>query len=194
MTKRKLSKFGRKMAAIDDFAKLLFDEAKAFLEKGREATSLEAQTAYFHASLLLGFCALEAHLNSIADDFLTTRSDLSLLDQSILAEKKLELKNGEYSLTIQFQMFRLEDRIEYLSRRFAGKVIDKTATYWTDFSDATKLRNNLTHPKEPPTIDALSVERALTAILELLNVLYRDIYRVKGYPGYNRGLDTAMTF
>jgi hypothetical protein len=182
------------MAAIDDFAKLLFDEAKAFLEKGRDATLLEAQTAYFHASLLLGFCALEAHLNSIADDFFTTRSDLSLLDKSILEEKEIELKDGEYILTNRIKMFRLEDRIEYLSRRFAGKVIDKSAAYWTDFKEAIRLRNNLTHPKVPPTIDAGSVQRALTAILELLNVLYRDIYRVKGYPGYNRGLDTAMTF
>src|SRR6267154_2800966 len=175
------------MAAIDDFAKLLFDEAKAFLEKGRNANSLEAQTAYFHASLLVGFCSLEAHLNSIADDFFTTRPDLGLLDRSILEERKIELKDGEYILTTEFKMFRLEDRIDYLSKRFAGKMADKNPSYWTDFKEAIRLRNNLTHPKEPPLIDAGKVERALTSILELLNVLYRDIYRVRGYPGYNRG-------
>jgi hypothetical protein len=182
------------MAAIDDFAKLLFDEAKVFLEKGRDAPSLDAQTAYFHASLLLGFSALEAHLNSIADDFFTTYPTLNLLDKSILEEKEIELRDGEYALTTRLKMFRLEDRIDYLSRRFAGKLIDKSDPYWTDFKAALRLRNNLTHPKEPPDIDAGAVERALTAILELLNVLYRDIYRVKGYPGYGRGLDTTMAF
>src|SRR6266571_2630148 len=138
MTKRRPRARGRKMAAIDDFAKLLFDEAKVFLEKGRNATSPEAQSAYFHASLLVGFCSLEAHLNSIADDFFTTRSDLSLLDKSILKERKIELENGEYTLTDEFKMFRLEDRIDYLSRRFASKLIDKEAPYWTNFKEAIR--------------------------------------------------------
>jgi len=181
------------MIAIDDFAKLLFDEAKGFLEKGRNASSSQAQTAYLHASILLGFSALEAHINSIADDFVTTRDDLSLLDKSILAEREIELKDGVYALTERLKMFRLEDRIEYLSQRFAVKGIDKNSSYWTDLKAATKLRNNLTHPKVPPMIDAGLVERALWAILELLNILYRDIYRVKGYPAYGRGLDTAMS-
>ena len=106
------------MADIDDFATLLFDEAKAFLERAKTARSAEARNAHLHASLLVGFCSLEAHLNSIADDFLM-RTDLNMLDRSILSEKEIELKNGEYQLTDRLKMFRLEDRIEHLSKTFS---------------------------------------------------------------------------
>jgi hypothetical protein len=178
------------MAAIDDFAALLFDEAKAFLEKARTTASPEARTAYLHASLLVGFCSLEAHLNSIADDFLT-RPELSLLDRSILSESKIELKDGEYRVTNQLLMFRIEDRIEYLSKRFSTTPLDKRASYWGEFKLAIKLRNELTHPKTPPLVDVDSTKKALEAILELLNTLYRNIYR-RGHPSYKLGTDTTM--
>src|SRR5262249_138634 len=46
-----------------------------------------------------------------------------------------------------FKMFRLEDRIKYLSKRFSVTAIDKNASYWADLKSAMKLRNSLTHPK-----------------------------------------------
>lgn len=180
------------MAAIDDFSALLFEEAKAFLEKAKTATSSEARTAYLHASLLVGFCSFEAHLNSIADDFLT-RPELGLLDQSILSEKKVELKGGEYALTNQLQMFRMDDRIEYLLKRFSTTPLDKNARYWGEFKAATKLRNELTHPKTPPLINIDSTERALESILDLLDVMYKSIYK-RRHPSYNLGMDTQITF
>src|SRR5437588_11533740 len=98
-------------ASIDDFAKLLFNEAKAYLEKAQNTDTAEEKTAYLHASLLVGFCSFEAHINSIAENFVT-RPDLTLLDKSVLGEKALELCEGEYRLTDKLKMFRLEDRIE----------------------------------------------------------------------------------
>ena len=53
------------MAAIDDFAALLFDEAKAFLENAKSASSEEARTSYLHAALLLGFSSLEAQRETV---------------------------------------------------------------------------------------------------------------------------------
>jgi hypothetical protein len=179
------------MADIDDFATLLFDEAKAFLERAKTARSAEARNAHLHASLLVGFCSLEAHLNSIADDFLM-RTDLNMLDRSILSEKEIELKNGEYQLTDRLKMFRLEDRIEHLSKTFSATPIDKTAAYWAPFKSAIDLRNNLTHPKKPPNIDIDSTERALTAILNVLNTLYQNIYR-RPHPSYRLGTSGTMS-
>lgn len=179
------------MAAIDDFAALLFDEAKAFLEKAKSASTVEARTAYLHASLLVGFCSLEAHINSIADDFLTL-STLSLLDRSILSEKEIILEDGEYKLSDRLKMFRLEDRIEHLVKNFSTTPLDKRESYWGEFKAAIRLRNELTHPKTPPpTIDVSSAERALQAILEVLNTLYKNIYR-RPHPSYRLGTDTTM--
>jgi AcrR family transcriptional regulator len=57
--------------------------------------------------------------------------------------------------------------------------------------DALDLRNRLTHPKQPPTVSEASVERALFAILQLLDVAYRRIYG-KSYPGKQRGLQSTI--
>lgn len=179
------------MAAIDEFAALLFEEAKAFLEKAKTTSSPEIKTACLHASLLVGFCSFEAHLNSITDDFLT-RTDLGLLDKSILSEKEIELKDGEFQLTNRLKMFRLEDRIDFLSNRFSTTSLDKSATYWGEFKLALKLRNELTHPKTPPSIDVEATERALRAIIDLLDTLYRCIYK-RGHPSQRLGTDTTMT-
>src|SRR5262249_26974619 len=108
------------MADIDAFARQLWEEAKAFLEKSRTATGAATQ-AYLHAALNLGFCAFEAHVNGIADDFLT-RTDLSPHEQSILSEKKIELENGEFRVSNQFQMYRLEDRLLFFCHRLSKKT------------------------------------------------------------------------
>jgi hypothetical protein len=178
------------MAAIDDFSTLLFDEAKAFLEKAK-ASSGDAATAYLHASLLVGFCSFEAHVNAIADDFLT-RPNLSLLDLSILSEKEIALENGQYRITDRLKMFRLLDRIDYLINTFSTKPLDKSATYWSDFTAALRLRNELTHPKTPPTVSVAIVERALQSIIAVLNAMYRNIYQ-RGHPSYGLGTDTTMS-
>jgi len=178
------------MAAIDDFAALLFDEAKAFLEKAKHSSG-DAKTAYLHASLLVGFCSLEAHINAIADDFLT-RPNLGLLDLSILSEKEIILEDGRYQLADRLKMFRIEDRIDYLVNTFSTKPLDKTGSYWGDFKTALRLRNELTHPKTPPSISDASIERALQAIIAVLNAMYRSIYQ-RGHPSYGLGTDTTMS-
>jgi hypothetical protein len=185
---RRLKKLERSsVAEIDVFATKLLEEAKAFLEKGRTSPLPHAKEAYLHAALNLGFCALEAHLNAIADDFLTL-SDLSPHERSILSEKKVELENGEFRLTKQMQIYRLEDRLLFLCHRFSKKApLDRKAAYWAQFKDALDLRNGLTHPKTPTVVTEASVERALLAILQLLDAAYMRIYS-KRYPGRQRGL------
>ena len=58
------------MATFDVFANQLLEEAKRFLEKANDSSSdLAAEAAYLHAALTLSFCALEAHVNSIGEEF-----------------------------------------------------------------------------------------------------------------------------
>jgi hypothetical protein len=175
------------VAEIDTFATELLEEAKGFLEKARVTAIAKNKDAYLHAALNLGFCALEAHVNAIAEDFMTL-SDLSPHERSILSERKIELEQGEFRITKQVQIYRLEDRLLFLCTRFSKKApLDRKAVYWGQFKDALKLRNGLTHPKTPAVVTEASIERALLAIIQVLDVAYRRIYRKK-YPGRKRGL------
>ncbi len=179
------------MSETDEFARLLLEEAKRFLERA-SCEDHEAKNAYLHASLLLSFSALEAHINCIADDFLV-RPDLSTLERSILGERDIELSSGEFVLKETLKIFRLEDRIEFLYRRFSGKSIDKSVTWWSDFKDGLKLRNTLTHPKGVSSVAEAKVKKTVLSILELLDVIYSGIYKTS-YPPKIRGLDSKMTF
>jgi hypothetical protein len=178
------------LAEIDAFASQLLEEAKAFLEKSRAANTGNAKDAFLHASLNLGFCALEAHVNAIAEDFLT-RHDLSAHERSLLSETKVELADGEFRLSQQMQIYRLEDRLLFLCQRFSKGRLDRTAAYWGQFKDALTLRNSLTHPKKPAVVTEASVERALMAILQMLDVVYKRIYG-KNYPPRKRGLQSTI--
>ena len=182
------------MAEIDVLASKLFEEAKRFLERAKESESrLEDSEAFLHAALNLSFCSLEAHINSIADDFLT-REDLSPNEQALLRERRLDLRDGKFVVTEHLQIYRLEDRILFLCNRFSGDPQVKVSeAYWSQFKEALHLRNALTHPKESFLIDFASVQRSLHAILDLLDAVYRSCYR-KGYPAVSRGLDSSLTF
>lgn len=178
------------MSGIDDFANRLFEEAKRFLEKGKEVTG-DGQVAFFHAAILLGFSSLEAHVNAIADEQLL-REGLSLQDKSILMEKDVKFKNGRFELG-EFKMYRLQDRIEFLCKRFGRTSLNKNDVYWAGFLEAAKVRNNLTHPKDDTEITEQAVEAAIRSILQLINAIYISIYG-RPHPGFRRGLDSNMNF
>lgn len=181
------------MAALSDFAADLLEEAKRFLEKAGDTKNADAPKAFLHAALLLGFAGFEAHVNAIADDFLT-RNDLTPHERGLLSEKVVELVDGEFLSKEQLKVQRLEDRLLFLCRRFSTTPLDRKASYWGAFQEATRLRNKLTHPKsEDPVVGETEVQRSLNAIIELLNVVYVSIYQKK-LPAYNRGLSSKKVF
>jgi hypothetical protein len=180
------------MAEVDTFSQTLFEEAKRFYEKALDESDTRGEIAYLHAALNLGFCALEAHVNAIADDFLT-RSDLSILDRSILQERDFKLENGEYKLTEQLKMYRPEDRIQFIHRRFSGKQLDKNSGWWSDLKAGSRLRNELTHPKQASEISKEKVERSLQAIIDTFEATYKAVYHTS-YPVGKRGLTSRLTF
>jgi hypothetical protein len=75
------------VADFDLFANRLLEEAKRFLEKAKESADSEAEAANLHAALILSFCALEAHINSIAEEF-AAHADLSVHERAMLLERK----------------------------------------------------------------------------------------------------------
>lgn len=174
----------------DAFSVRLLDEAKRFLEKGADATDAE-QDAYLHAALIVGFSALESHINGIADE-LSSRPQTDLLTKSVLEEKPVKLSKGEWALGKGDQFFRLDERISFLlhscSKKDAG-----TYTWWSDLLSGIKARNALVHPRDAVQLTSSDVHRYLTAIIQALNDMYLGVFG-KGHPSFNRGLQSTMTF
>lgn len=179
------------MNEVDTFATNLLEEAKRFFEKAVESKG-EGKDAFLHAALLLGFASLEAHVNSIAADFLV-RPELSTLDNSILQEREVQLEDGQWTLTDKLKIYRLEDRIEYLHRRFSITPLNKQEQFWSDLKAGMQLRNRLTHPKGAEAITEAQIRPALMAIVAVLDSMYRAIYK-RPFPAAKRGLQTLSSF
>ena len=181
------------MSEVDEFCKNLMEEAKRFYEKAQAETDDEGKKAYLHSALLLAYASLEANVNAIADDFSIREKDLTILEQSILFEKRYEINNGKFELTNNLQMYRLEDRIQFLYHRFARKPINRDSEWWNDFKEGMNVRNKLTHPKEVIQISESMIKKYLIAIINALDEIYKAIYR-RSYPLAQRGLDSNMDF
>jgi hypothetical protein len=181
------------MAQIDIFANQLLEEAKRFLEKVKDYSDPEAQAAHLHASLMLAFCALEAHINAIAEEF-SIRPELSAHEKGMLLEREVKLQDGEFRVTPGLRMAKLEDRIEFLHAKFSGNPVDRTSAWWGQLTAATHLRNQLTHAKgDVPEINQVAVRSAIQAIIAALLALYDAIYK-RSFPPANRGLQSRLTF
>ena len=105
------------MAEIDTFAALLIEESKRFLEKYDANLDAASKSAFLHASLLLAFCGLEAHVNSIAEEF-ELRPDLTPHEISILTERDIRLDQGEFKLG-GLKMYPISERFLFLFHRFS---------------------------------------------------------------------------
>lgn len=180
------------MAEIDLFADRLLEEAKRFLEKSNDCSDAPAKAANLHAALMLSFCSLEAHINSIAEEF-SAAPGLSAHERGLLLEKDVGLEAGEFKLRPSLRMTRLEDRIEFLYTKFSGEHLDHSSGWWGQLSSATRLRNELTHAKAVPAITDSAVADAMHAIIDTLSVLYLAIYKRK-FPSSGQRLHSRLTF
>lgn len=182
----------RKVPNIDAFASTLLEEAKRFLELAKEADEPAGRDANLHASLMLSFCALEAHVNAVADEMAMTKNLLSH-DRGVLLEREVRLEDGQFKLKKELKIFRLEDRILFLHARFSKALLDKKVHWWASLKAALGIRNQLTHPKEATTITVDSVEASIQSIIDAIDALYQAIYG-KGFPALSRGLQSKLTF
>jgi hypothetical protein len=183
------------MPEIDVFAANLFEEAKRFLEKARDADSDVGKKAFLHAALLMGFSALEAHVNAIADEMVERvgLEQLNALEGSILLERDYAFDKGKFRLTEKLKMYNLIERIEFIVVRFSGKRIDARAKWWSKLHQGIDLRNSLVHPKTIQSITPEQVVSALEGILGVLDAMYWALYK-KHFPGLGRKLHSKMDF
>jgi hypothetical protein len=181
------------VAELDFFATDLLEEAKRFLEKGRDSSDPAAQAAHLHAALMLSLCALEAHINAIGEEF-SNQPSLSPHEKGILLERDVRLEGGEFRVTQFLRIVRLEDRIDFLYAKFSGHSPDRASTSWRGrLSEAIDLRNQLTHARTVPSIGESAVQRALQAIIDTLDELYKAIYK-RPLPSASRGVVSRLTF
>lgn len=182
------------MSEIDNFSIQLYEQAKRFLEKAKMEASDEGKNAYLHAALLIGVSALEAHVNAIADELLSTWEDLDVLERSILSERDFVFESGSFRIVDKLKMYRLIDRVEFIFHRFSPKEpLDKSEIWWSQLAEALKIRNELVHPKGRVEINDSTVTRALQGILEALNAIYKALFNAP-YPAYGRRLDSKLVF
>ncbi|WP_338822571.1 hypothetical protein WDM22_00720 [Bradyrhizobium septentrionale] len=178
------------MSEIDAFASSLLEEAKRLLEKAGETSEPDAERAYLHSALLLAFCSLEAHVNSVADE-IAARPMTTTHSRGVLLERRVELKKGEFVLQNSPQISRLMDRILLLHR--LGPKPNLSGEWHGRLTTATDLRNKLTHPKSVPSLSAASVKKAIEAVIETLDELYIAVYKSR-FPAAHRSLDSKLTF
>lgn len=180
------------MNEFDEFSENLLEESLRFLEKAKQSDNSIQINAYLHASLVLGFSSLEAYVNSICDEILLKQ--VPLIEKSILSEKEIILDNDQFKISNKLKIYRLEDRIKFLYKKFSGNSIDENSEYWSDLKSGTNLRNQVTHPKEKPKeFTEEKVSRALMAIIGTINQLCQVIYK-KPFPKYKKGLDSNLDF
>ena len=177
---------------IDAFSLLLLEQGKRFLEKAKSANDEESASAFCHASLLLGFSALEAHINSVADELLL-REGLELHELSILKERETALEDGKFTLTNRLKIYRLEDRLLFIFARFSSDPSPIKSSWWGDLKNGIDIRNRLVHPKQHLKLTHVETSKALFAIIECLNALFKAVFK-KPHPSYNRMLDSNMSF
>ena len=183
------------MQEIDLFANQLLEEARRFFEKAAGTTDDSAKDANLHAALTLSFCALEAHVNAMGEEFaIASHLNLPVHGKGVLLEKDVKMEGGEFTLTPSLRMARLEDRVDFLHVSVAGKQMDRSATSWRGrLSSAVTLRNKLTHARQVPAISEADVQRAIEAIVGTLDALFRALYN-RGLPSASRGMRSKLTF
>lgn len=182
------------MAEIDGFAASLLEESKRFLERANEADSNQdsiGREAFLHATIMLAFCGLEAHVNAVADEMSLTKG-LSVHDKAILQEKDVKLEDGRFRLKNSLKIYRLEDRMLFMHARFSSQPLNKS-TWLPSLQVASKLRNQLTHPKSVSAVTILSAQAVVMAVVDAIDALYMAIYK-KPFPSKVRGYQSKLSF
>lgn len=182
------------MVNIDDFAGTLLEEAKRFLEMAKELDEAQnelGRDAHLHAAVMISSCALEAHVNAVADE-MSLNQNLSIHEKAILEEKDVKLEDGKFKIKNELKIYRLEDRILFLHKRFSSKPIDMKE-WMPALKNTTHIRNQLTHPKNVTKLTISQVETSISSIINTIDLLYMAIYK-KPFPAKARGLSSKFTF
>jgi hypothetical protein len=179
------------MPDFDVFASTLLEEAKRFVERAVAARGGSGEAPNLHAGLMLAFCALEAHVNAVADE-MAQRGGQPPHVMGVLLEKEVRLVDGRFELDNRLRISRLEDRV-YLLHAYFGLKPDLHGPWRAALAGALGLRNKLTHPKGVPTITVDAVKGAVQAVIDTIDSLYRALYD-RPFPVATRELASKLDF
>jgi hypothetical protein len=140
----------------------------------------------------VSFCALEAHVNSLGEEF-SLAAGLPAHEQGILLERDVRLEEGRFQLKDNLRIARLEDRIEFLHTKFSGSPVNHKSEWWQQLSSAIDLRNKLTHAKVALPLSPAAVKNAVLAVINTLDALYRAIYR-RPFPLSSLSMKSQLNF
>lgn len=175
------------MSEFEDYSKELLEASKQFLQTANSSDSGSRKfLAYLRGSLFHAFCFLEAQINYICNHFYDS-SVFGTLEKSLLLERDVELKNGEWKLSERKKFFGLEQRVEFLISAFSKDRDKSKGSWFSNLKDAIALRNKLVHPRIAHKLKPREVERAITAILDCVQELYLCVFD-KPYPLAQLGL------
>jgi hypothetical protein len=180
------------MDEFDVFAATLLEESKRFLEKANDCPEPNGRTAYLHAGILLAYCALEAFIATIAEEF-KNNNDFTEHELALLIEKEVRIRKGKFTLANANKFYRIEDKIEFLHRHFSGVEISEKDAWWSALKTGMKLRNDISHPKNATLITLDSVTLAIAAVIDTISALFKAIYG-RDFPAANRRLQSKLTF
>ena len=183
------------MQEFDDFINQLLEESKLFLERAKSAKNTFPQQSFLHSSLLLSMCVLEACVNSISEEVLSTsyNDTYTVQEQALLLERDVKFDKGQFVLGNSLKISRLTDRVEYLYFKFSGEKLGNSCTWYCNLKQGISIRNRLVHPKENFVVTVVQVENALLAVIDTIDTLYSLIYK-KGLPAYQRGITPKLFF
>jgi len=178
------------MTEFDSFSTQLLEESKALLEKVKSAEPF-TQSAYLHAGLLLTMSALEACVNSMAEELLIEPygDSYTVYERALLLEKEVRFERGEYYLSNSLKISRITDRIEFLYYKFTGAKLSGNDPWYMALKQSIDLRNRLVHPKEHVQLTVKQVEAAVSSVVNTINELYLAVYK-RGYPAADRGVES----
>lgn len=179
------------MKEFDFFGEMLFEEAKYYLEIAKsEEEGSEHQVASLHASLLLSMSALEAYVNAVSEE-LVSSFELNIYEKSLLSEKNIELDKGVPKLGKGLKMQRLIDRIAFIYSKYSMKELSDADLWYMEIKQTIDLRNGLVHPKSVVQVTYTQIEKALWSVLNTVNALYLAVYKRK-VPIYNYGIQAKV--
>lgn len=154
----------------------LFEDSKFFLEQAKSQGGRDRRKwrRNIRTSIITAFAALEALVNTLLC-VLDEGNDLELAERAFVREKRVELAKDGY-LELGEQQFRsLEQKIRFLHWRIKGTRLPKGNVVWKSLIVATRVRNNLVHPRPGPVSNSsltVSVaESCLTATQEIAELL-----------------------
>ncbi len=169
---------------LSELVNNLFQDSKFFLQECKtHSENKPFKGTFARAAILTVWSGFEGWVNKTCQEFSKKTKDLSINEIGFLRERRIKLKKGEFVLTKADKYENIENKIEFLLKRFANKKLDKGGKDWIDFKRAKSLRDSIVHPKlgadRSKTFTMADAELTHNILSSFLKLLAKEIYGTK---------------